>query len=139
VLAFCYSSWEWYESFEWLEFKASSKESFAGHQRTARQLANASAEAGSKYGQFALGYILEREREEWTPTEATAPCNIQYCLAAAQGLDFGQLYTAMFKMRADESTEEAYHLCYLAAVQGLPEAYEYLADNCNDWDESIYW
>ena len=64
VLAFCYSSWEWYESFEWLEFKASSKESFAGHQRTARQLANASAEAGSKYGQFALGCILESEEED---------------------------------------------------------------------------
>jgi hypothetical protein len=71
--------------------------------------------------------------------EATAAQNVQYSLAAAQGLDFGQLHTAMFKMRADASTEEAYHLCYLAAVQGLPEAYEYLADNCDDWDESIYW
>ncbi len=71
--------------------------------------------------------------------EATAPHNVQYSLAAAQGLDCGQLYTAMFKMHADESIEEAFHLCYLAAVQGLPEAYEYLADNCHDWDEIIYW
>ena len=133
VLALCYSSDDWYP------MKVDSKESFAANQRQARRLANASAEAGSKYGQFALGCIFEWEEENWMSDEATAPHNVQYSLAAAQGLDYGQLYTAMFKMHARESREEAYHLCYLAAVQGLPEAYVYLGDNCNDWDECIYW
>ena len=43
------------------------------------------------------------------------------------------------KTAVDESTEEAYHLCHLAAVQGLADAFEYLAEICNDWDECIYW
>ena len=119
--------------------KARSEESLAANQREARRLANASAEAGSKYGQFALGDIFERVDRDWWSFDANEPQNVLYSLAAAQGLDFGQLYFAMFKMRTDESDEEAFRLCYLAAVQGLPDAFEYLADSCNDWDECIYW
>jgi len=132
---------------------ASSKESSAKHQRTARQLANTSAEAGSKYGQFALGCILEsdedREREgergepeeieDCSPDEATAPWKVLFSLAAAQGLDFGLLNTAMFKMQSDESREEALHLCYSAAGQGLFDAFEYLAHYSRDWGEAVYW
>ena len=126
VLALCYSS---DASGEWYPMKADSEESFAANQATARWLANASVEAGSKYGQFALGCIFAGDEGHRCPDEATAPCNVQFSLAAEQGLDFGQLYTAMFKMRTDESDEEAFRLCHLAAVQGLPDAYDYLADN----------
>jgi hypothetical protein len=126
VLALCYSSDEWYD------MKAGSKDVFAANQATARWLANTSAQAGSKYGQFALGCIFAGDGGYLCPDEATAPCNVQFSLAAEQGLDFGQLYTAMFKMRTDESDEEAFRLCHLAAVQGLPDAYDYLADICGE-------
>ena len=129
VLALCYSSDEWYK---WFDMKASSKDIFAANQATARRLANASAEAGSKYGQFALGCIFEGDGGHCCPDEATAPCNVQFSLAAAQGLDFGQLHTAMFKTWSDEGGEEALYLCYSAAAQGLPNAFEYLTMNSHD-------
>jgi hypothetical protein len=121
------------------DFSSSSSASSAANERAARQLANASAEAGSKYGQFALGCIFAGDGGYLCPDEATAPWNVLFSLAAAQGLDFGQLNTAMFEMQSDESREEALQLCYSAAGQGLFDAFEYLAHYSRDWDEAVYW
>ena len=139
VLAFCYSSWEWYESFEWSELNASSKESFAKHQRTARQLANASAEAGSKYGQFALGCILWNETPQ--SYSAATPYGAQFALAAAQGLDEAQVNWSMMLWkdandaifaaeleREEDKDDKARGLLLLAAAQGCYNAYSPLSE-----------
>ena len=109
---------------------------------TARRRASCSAEAGSKYGQFALGFILQLENnlvfgENWTPDAATALCKVQYALAAAQGLDYAQLQLAICGCSSD--AEEELRLSYMAAAQGLPDGFEHLADITFNSDERIYW
>jgi hypothetical protein len=61
---------------------------------SARQLANASAGAGSKYGQFALGSILEKESKRGK-CHLAPTWKLQYALAAAQGLAEAQARLAM--------------------------------------------
>ena len=127
VLALCYSSSEWCHI-------ADSDENAA----TARRLASCSAEAGSKYGQFALGWILQEEDDEWAASRsATSRCIVQYALAAAQGLDYAQLQLAICGCSSD--AEEALRLSYMAAAQGLPDGFEHLADITFNLDERIYW
>jgi hypothetical protein len=117
--------------------------SSAANEATARRLANASAEAGSKYGQFALGCILKNE----TPNSVhhvAAPCNAQYALAAAQALDEAQAeWGRMLLLEAAESEEEeegeARRLFLLAAAQGSHTACEQLLDLPLDEEEENYW
>ena len=103
---------------------------------TARRLASCSAEAGSKYGQFALGCILQLENdlvfgEIWTPDAATALCKVQYALAAAQGLDIAQVYLGMAvgldSIESGGGAGEACRLFLLAAAQGSWHAFELLS------------
>jgi hypothetical protein len=86
VLALCYTKCELYEEVDITHDAI----------RRARRLAKASAGAGSKYGQFALGCILELKEDMSgldfdSLCDANSPSNIQYALAASQRLDFGQL------------------------------------------------
>ena len=127
VLALCYSSSEWCQIADSVENAA-----------TARRLASCSAEAGSKYGQFALGWILQEEDDEWAACRCpTSRCNVQYALAAAQGLDYAQLQLAI--CGCSGNSEEELRLSYMAAAQGLPEAFEHLADITFNLDERVYW
>ena len=125
VLALFYSSSDWCKIADSVENAA-----------TARRLASCSAEAGSKYGQFALGWIFEEEDDEY-PASATSRCNVQYALAAAQGLDYAQLQLAICGCYGN--SEEELRLSYMAAAQGLPDAFEHLADINFNLDERIYW
>jgi hypothetical protein len=121
---------------------SSSSASSAANDLAARQLANASAEAGSKFGQFALGYILEHD----TPNSArhvAAPYNAQYALAAAQGLDEAQVeWGRTLLLEAAESEEEegeARRLFLLAAAQGSCNAYLRLWELAFDGEENNFW
>jgi TPR repeat protein len=115
-----------------------SEESCAANKGTARQHANASAEAGSKHVQFALGRILECE------TPNSAPSNAQgYALAAAQGPDEAQVDWGMaIEFESVESgggKHEARRLLLLAAAQGSHTACEQLLDLPLDDGEENYW
>ncbi len=125
VLALCYSSSEWCQI-------ADSVENLA----TARRLASCSADAGSKYGQFALGWILEEEDDWDASRSANSRCDVQYALAATQGLDYAQLQLAICGCSSD--AKAALRLSLMAAAQGLPEAFEHLADINSNLDERIY-
>jgi hypothetical protein len=119
-----------------------SEESYAANKRTVRQLANASAEAGSKYGQFALGRILENETPD-SERSVAAPHNAQYALAAAQGLDEAQVeWGRTLLLEAAESEEEAgegRRLFKLAAAQGSCNACVRLWELALDDEEKNYW
>jgi TPR repeat protein len=120
-----------------------SEESYAANKHTARQLANASAEVGSKYGQFALGRILECETPD-SERSVAAPHNAQgYALAAAQGLDEAQVDWGMaIEFETVESGgvhNEARRLFLLAAAQGSHTACEQLFDLPLDDGEVNYW
>ena len=109
---------------------------------TARRLASCSAEAGSKYGQFAFGCILQLENDlvlnpdvvhngNRTPDAATALCKVQYALAAAQGLDIAQVYLGMAvgldSIESGGGAGEACRLFLLAAAQGSWHAFGLLS------------
>ena len=137
VLALCYTSKEWYPMARSVENAA-----------TARRLASCSAEAGSKYGQFALGCILQLENnlvfgENWTPDAATALCKVQYALAAAQGLDIAQVYLGMAvgldSIESGGGAGEACRLFLLAAAQGSWHAFFLLRQLPFDKAEQNYW
>jgi hypothetical protein len=90
----------------------------------AMDLAIASANAGSRYGQFALG----RMQETWERNEAEALS--WYRLAAAQYLDAAQCVLGYFETAPDTQTA----LYRLAAAQGYPPALFSLAmklQECN--------
>ena len=132
----------------------------AADERTARQLANASAEAGSKYGHFALGCILWNETPQ--SYSAATPYGAQFALAAAQGLDEAQVdWSMMLSMddaifaaesEGEEDKDEAAEsegkedkdekvrgLLLLAAAQGCYDAYQPLSDFALDDEEANYW
>jgi hypothetical protein len=97
---------------------------------------------GSKYGQFALGRILENE----TPNSArhvTPPYNLQHALAAAQGLDEAQVHWGMaLEFETVESgggEDEARRLFLLAAAQGSHTPYSMLRDTSLDDQEENSW
>jgi hypothetical protein len=115
-----------------MDYPPSSSSKFDENEQ--RRLANASAEAGSKYGQFALGRILENE----------TPNSERSFTAAAQGLDEAQVnwaYEICFEtVESGGGREEERRLLLLAAAQGSHQACEYLWDNEHDDDgEKNYW
>ena len=122
----------------------------AANELTARQLANASAKAGSKYGQFALGCILWNETPQ--SYSAATPYGAQFALAAAQGLDEAQVDWSMMlwhdandaifaaKSEGEEDNDDkARGLLLLAAAQGCYNAYSPLFDFALDDEEANYW
>ena len=132
------------------DFSSSSSASSAANERAARQLANASAEAGSKYGQFALGCILWNETPQ--SYSAATPYGAQFALAAAQGLDEAQVNWSMMlwkdandaifaaeSEREEDKDDKARGLLLLAAAQGCYNAYSPLFDFALDDEEANYW
>lgn len=83
----------------------------------ARRLAEASASAGSKYGQLALGLLEKKKRE----LEKAA---VHFALAADQNYDEAQYKLAEMKyVAAVQDVPEALRLLTLAAVQGNKHAF----------------
>jgi hypothetical protein len=142
------------------DFSSSSSASSAANELAARQLANASAEAGSKYGQFALGCILCNETPQ--SYSAATPYGAQFALAAAQGLDEAQYDWSMMLSMDDaifaaesegeedkdeaagsegeeDKDEKVRGLLLLAAAQGFYNAYSPLIDFALDDEEANYW
>lgn len=111
------------------------------HYANARQLAHASAGVGSKYGQFALGSILEKEnnRSECLLGESW---KLQYALAAAQGLAEAQVrFATVLAFEPVESgggIDEALRLYLLAFAQGLSLSQCQLDDSSVDDGEECY-
>jgi TPR repeat protein len=108
---------------------------------SARRLANASAGVGSKYGQFALGSILEKENKR-SECHLAAAWKLQYALAAAQGLAEAQVRLAMIleleAVGSGGAADEARRLYMLAAAQGLSLSIGQLDASSGDDGEECY-